>query len=158
MNHPNPETILDALAFIEAQITGVSVAYGYPPATIPRSDTPAFINLPGPATVDWQGAGEDADGLEGLETRQYYCIILVAAMGEGASDGEAMGRCIPFLSRFRDVIAANPSLGQSNPYTAFVTGDGGVQANLEYNGVGYYGIRFTVSVTGRVRALYESNN
>lgn len=154
MSNPcDVDVVLKALAKVEAGITGITAAYENAPDSIPATDLPAFINLPGPEQLVGEG-GDDEIG-EGLSTRTYYGVLLVAPFGTGIS-GEKFGDTTPFFARVRDTMMRYQALGLANALRLIYRGDSGVLADIQYAGASYYGIRFTVDITGRFRVNYAA--
>jgi len=148
------ENLSAFLATVEAEIAGVNRAYAAPPETVSGNGV-VFVNLPGPATLVPEGSDDLAT--EVYETRQFYCNLLVAPTGTGLS-GEIIARTMPFFSAVRDKflsLSASGRSGQVNILGLVYMGDSGILQNMEYGGIQYTGIRFTVAVTGRVRASYD---
>lgn len=145
--------ILTGLATIEAGITGIKQAFATPPNGISTVDFPLFLNLVGPATYDWVNFGEDEEWLEGLETRNYDCILILGAVGQGI-ENEKYADGIPYIELARSAFASRPFL--TNPsggatYQLTLVSDNGIRPDVKYGGLDYYGIRFTVRIAMRVR-------
>jgi hypothetical protein len=152
MSNPcDVDVVLRELAKVEAGISGVIGAYESAPDSIPATDLPAFINLPGPEQLVGEG-GDDEIG-EGLSTRTYYCVLIVAPFGTGIS-GEKFGDVMPFFTRVRDTFMRYQALGLANALRLVYRGDSGVLADIQYAGNSYYGIRFSVDIAGLFRVNY----
>jgi len=142
------ETVKTALATLQAQITGVTIAYAAAPASL-GADLPAFVNFAGAATEDWAALGSESVI---LERREYRMRLYVAPVQEGIP-GEAEARCTPFFRRVFDYFAARPSLGGVvTVQRARIAGDGGVQ-QLVFNDP-FVGIEFRLQVEEYVPVEY----
>jgi hypothetical protein len=146
------DVVLPLLATIEAAITGVQTAYSSPPDSI--MDLPAFVNLAGPATIDY-AAGDDDTGVEAYENRDYTLILLVAPFMTGIS-GEKYADLTPYFALVRNKFMAYQKLMTAKALQVIWRGDAGSQNTITYAGVQYYGIRFAVTIRGRVRITYAS--
>lgn len=150
---PDVDVVLPLLAAIEAEIPGIGACHAAPPLSISAADLPAFINLPGPATVS---EPQDDDGAsEFFEQRVYYCILLVAPAGSGV-EGEAFEKCNSWFKRVRNKLASYQALKGAAALQMTYGGDAGARPDIVYNGNAYFGIRFTVTIQGRVRVPYAT--
>jgi len=155
------DLILPKLAEIEREVANPFLpgdfTFAYDAAPFSIQQTPSWVNLPGPASYDMSGGGEDELGIEVIETRIYNCTIYVIPAGEGA-EGEAFAKCEPFFSLARSVFLAHPSLKLTAGIVSLnPLGDDGTKGNLDYAGQIYYGIPFRVQVIARTRDLYATN-
>lgn len=147
------ESVKTALAAIEAAIIpGSGHSYATAPASLPPGDLPIFINLTGPATVDWSRGGSD----KGVETRQYTIMLFVDRVGQGLW-GEREARAEDLIQQTRDAFAAHPHLGgvarvMSSEYVS----DSGITV-LNYGNEEYIGIEFVVRVTEWIPRVYGDN-
>lgn len=148
--------VLPRLAEIEREllnpISGLPViAYDSAPFSLNSADLPAWVNLPGPAVVDWDmRAGEDSLYKEGYETRQYNCLLHIVSAAAGIP-GEAFAACEPYFALGRQVLESHQSLKDLGGISSVrLLGDDGT-IRLPYAGVDYLGIRFRLQIIGRVR-------
>jgi hypothetical protein len=154
------DAILSGLAALEATwviapaTVPASTAPDERPDSLPETDFPRWVNLPGAAQLAWS-QGSDEDALEGIETREYRCILFVAPVGDGIS-GEAIDEVRPYFAAGRKLFMAHQSLGGLNGVQAVrVIGDGGM-AEMPYAKEPYWAILFRVQVQVRVRDEYAS--
>ena len=141
-------TVLAQLALLQAQITGVKVAYAEAPNSVVAANMPLFITIPGEAEDDWVSAGSDSD----LETRTYRMLLIVAPRGAGIP-GEALALCNPFFDRVRDFFAARPALGLDSVHSATYLGDSGT-TNIVYQDVPQVGIEFRLRIVEYLQRTY----
>ena len=148
--------IMAALAAIELEIPGIVRTYVNAPETINSADMPLFVNLPGPAVMDWNSA-YDAFANEGRKSREFYAVLIVAPVGTGVP-GEKLAAVNTYFDPAMRAFQSHRTLKSLDAIVKSVfTGDTGVRADIEYSGLRWYGIRFTVQVTWRVRVAYAAN-
>ena len=145
--------IKTALAALELQIAGVVHAWAQGPNALNASDLPAFVNLSGAATQDWNMEG----GGEGVETRQYRLLLYVLPYGQGVP-GEGERACEPFLDSVPKFFAGRPALGTKFVFNAYPNRDSGLTI-LTYAGPDdrYWGIEFGLTVISHLPYEYGSN-
>ncbi len=153
MSNSDPDAILKQLAVIEREITGVRRAFDNVPNSIATADMPLFINLPGPMNENWVDGGEDAGGVEAIEAREYQCILIVAPVASGIS-GEAFGKVPPLLAAVRNKFGSYPLLKGMPIRGAQLQRDSGERSDIQFGGVPFFGVIFTVVVEARVRVPY----
>lgn len=147
--------ILTALAAIELAIPGIARSYADAPDTINSADMPLFVNLPGPVTYDWN-ANFDAFADEGRKTRDFYAVLIVAPFGAG-TPGEKFALVNTYFDPVMRAFQSHRTLGGLDYIVkTIVTGDSGVRADIEYSGLRWYGVRFTVQVTWKARVIYAA--
>lgn len=149
-------TVLPKLAEIEREITEMNTVQDFAPLSLTANDLPTFVNLPRRADINTIQPGEDFAGIEIFIRRVYQCNLYVATAGSGTS-GEPFAACEPFFDRVGKVFVRHPAvlltLGVLN---MDFQGDDGVDGNMVYAGLPFYGIRFRVQVTTRARVLYAN--
>jgi hypothetical protein len=144
-------TVKTKLAAMQILISGVKHAFVQVPESLNTAELPAFINLTGQATDDWQNLGDGMD----LEARIYTMRLYVLPVVLGIP-GEGERLCEPFFTRVRDYFASHPLLGNlAGVQIALVTGDSGVIAfpfdNSEQK---YLGIEFKLQVQEHIGFNY----
>lgn len=142
------QTITAAIATIAKTLTGVKRAYEYPPASVPSTEMTAVVILPGEATTTPLENSEECT--EFYLERVYNVLFLVAAFGSGVS-GEAYGKALPFVESGMRLFISYPFLGTGNAFRVRYLGDTGVRDDLIFADTRFYGVRFRLSVTTRLR-------
>ena len=145
------EDVKEALAAIQvAHIPNIGRAYSRAPESLPPGDLPAFVNLAGPSTIDWNTIGSD----NGVETREYRMRLYVAPLGQGIS-GEKEEKVETFITPTREAFSSRPSLGGVvGVMNVFFQGDTGPVA-MEYGSDEFIGVIFKISVVEYVPRTYE---
>lgn len=147
------DAVLAALATVERKLSGIGQVYDTPPQSVTPNDLPAFVNLPGPMTVESMGRDEDISEI--LETRQYSALLLVAPAGAGVA-GESFDLCTPWFAKVRNIFLAYPRLGTTAVLRSTLTGDAGARPDIIYAGMVYYGIRFNLTVQGFAQGTFAA--
>lgn len=161
MPYADVDSILAGLAAVEAvwviapATLPASTAPDERPDSLPETDFPRWVNIPGPAQDAWT-MGSDQAAIEGIETREYRCILYVAPVGDGIA-GEAVDEVRPYFATGRKLFMSHQTLGGlSGVLSVKVLGDGGL-TEMQYAKEPYWAIPFRVQVQVRVRDEYASN-
>lgn len=148
--------ILAQLAEIEKEIvcpeTGqLCVAHTNIPYSVTAADMPLFINYVGPLSQSQQ-MGSDEAGREFNEVRTYLLMLFHSPFGSGV-EGEKMRLLTPYFPLVYDTFGRYPHLKQlPGALDARMISDSGMTL-LQFNGQQYFGVRFTLQVTSKVRRL-----
>jgi len=136
-------TVLDKLATIQATITGITKAYGHDdlPNSLKTAQLPAFINLPGAATSE-DVFGQAAE----VETRTYRMLLYVTPIERPSDIATRMNRVEPFFDRVKDKFRSYALLDSLTDVIFTSTVDDIGLTAMEYAGVLYAGVEFTLDV------------
>lgn len=158
-NNTNVDDVLTAMYALEATVSGTH-PFDAPPDSLPETDQPMWVNVPGAATYDWVSAGEEGESdsggtgyIEGFETREYEARLHVCPIGDGIS-GEAVNRLRPWYPAGRDLFMAHPTLGGLPGIQGVTTlGDPGMRTLL-YAGAEWWSVVTRVLIKVRVRVAF----
>lgn len=148
--------VLAQLAVIQAEILNPEnskalVSFENVPYTISAADMPLFVNFIGPLTQATL-MGSDEQAREFNEVRTYNMLFYHSPMGSGV-EGEKMGLLTPFFPLIYNKFGAYPHLKNlPGALDAKISGDSGMTV-VSFSGQNYYGVRFTLTVTSKVRRL-----
>jgi hypothetical protein len=147
--------ILASVANIEMQVyddgtqTQVNVAYINPPYSINVADMPLFVNVVGPMTGS-EEIGSDESAREKVETRNIYLDFYHSPYSSGV-EGEKYYLLSHFFDDIYNTIEQFPHLlSIYGVIDSQIIADTGATV-IEFMGQKYFGIRFTLQVTYRVR-------
>lgn len=147
-------SILAQIATIEREMliptSGSAIlAYDNIPVTISAAQMPCFVNFPGMLLSNIL-EGSDEVGREFIETRNFTLHLYHSPFGTGANE-EKSGLLTPYFELAYITFGAYPHL-KAHPeiVDASLVSDTGTQL-IEFAGTMYYGIKFTLRVTRRVR-------
>lgn len=152
----DPTSVMARIAVLQAEIINpvsgsACKSYANVPYAISAADMPLFVTFAGALTRN-ERTGEDNEGREFLETRSYNMVLYTAPYGSGI-EGEQMGLLLPWFELTYAKFMAYPHLrALAGVVDSIIIGDTGSQL-VSFANQSYYGIRFTLSVTGRVRRL-----
>ena len=126
------ETIITALAALEAAITGVVKAYDNVPGGL--NELPAFVNYPKSGRLHFSAAGG------GQSDHTIVCELRYSK----AITGEADKKLRPFIKLFRNKLAANLTISGTVDTVNDIRYDYGILPPI--GGEEYMGVRFEVDV------------
>lgn len=148
--------ILERIALIQREIlnptTGrACTAYENVPYVISSVDMPLFVNYAGPAS-QLLSAGSDANAREFNEIRAYTMILYHSPFGSG-TEGEMSSLLTPFFPLVYIRFGMYPKLKLlAGIVDARLTGDSGM-STVNFMNQQYFGIKFTLQVSNKVRRL-----
>jgi hypothetical protein len=126
------------------------------PYTISTADMPLFVNFPG-GLEDNSVVGTDEFGREMREVRNYNLVLYHSPYGSGI-EGEKLGLLRPYFDLVYEQFGHYPHLKNlGGVIDSLLVGDEGV-GTVTFSGQTYFGIKFTLQVTTRVRRLYGPND
>lgn len=155
------DDVMDRLAQLEQTIIdpvsgSALIAYNNVPYTISTADMPLFVNFVAPLTNNEQIGTDDA-GREMRETRTYNAVLYHSPYASGI-EGEKLGLLRPYFKLVYILFDGYPHLNSlDGVIDAKIVSDSGMGTVIFANQV-YYGIRFTISVSTRVRRLYKDGD
>ena len=147
--------ILAQLSVIQREIinpqTGQPiVSFENVPYVINTADMPLFVNFAGPLTNNAL-IGSDDLARDFNETRIYNMLFYLAPYGTGV-EGEKTGLLTPYFSLVYMLFGKYPHLKQlPGALDARLAADSGTSTLQEFIGQKYFGIRFSLQVTSKVR-------
>ena len=152
--------ILARLAVIQREIVDPQsgktlVAFENVPYTISAVDMPLFVNFVGPLSQNLL-MGSDEKAREFNETRTFTMTLYHSPYGSGI-EGEKMGLITPFFALVYAKFGLYPHLKNiGGAMDAKLVGDSGMTV-VPFVSQEYYGVRFTLQTTSRVRRLLGEN-
>lgn len=152
--------ILTQIAIIQGEILDpvsgrACTTYANVPYTISMRDMPLFVNYAGPLT-QMLLTGSDEAAREFNEIRAFTMILYHSPLGAGI-EGEMSSFLTPFFPLVYAKFGEYPRLKQlAGVVDAKIIGDGGM-AIVNFINQQYFGVRFTLQVTSRVRRTLGSN-
>lgn len=136
---------------IDPQSSRALVAHENVPYTISAADMPLFVNFVGPLSQN-QLMGSDERAREFNEVRAFTMTLYHSPFGSGI-EGEKMGLVTPFFSLVYQKFGLYPHLKNlGGVVDAKLVADSGMTV-VTFGSQDYYGVRFTLQVTSRVRRL-----
>ena len=161
MTAVTPQLVLARLAQIESEIIdpasgSACVSYENVPYAVSVANMPLFLNFIGPLTQKiWEGGDENAR--EYNEVRNFNVVLYHSAYGSGI-EGEKMGLLTPYFELVYAKFDSYPHLNAlDGVMDARITSDAGV-GTVQFSNQPYYGIRFTLQVTTRVRRVLSARD
>ncbi len=154
MTQPEVNVSLAQIASIEREIidpvSGKAIyAFDNIPYVLNVRDMPLFVNFPGPLKSN-DLAGSDEEAREFNESRIIYLNLYHSAYGTGLEQ-EKSGLLTPYFALVYSVFGKYPHLKQmSGAMDSRLIEDSGTTV-LKFNGQDYFGIRFSLRVTTRIR-------
>ncbi len=149
-----PANVLPQIAIIQREIADPTTgnllkAHDNVPNSITVADMPLFVTFVG-ALVSSTLDGSDSKIRDFLEVRNYRMILYHSALGTGAP-GEKLGLLLPYFDLVLNKFGSYPHLKRlAGIVNAQITGDSGMENSMKFANVPYYGIDFTLQVTGHV--------
>lgn len=124
-------------------------AYDNIPFVLNVRDMPLFVNFPGPLKGN-DLAGSDDRSREFNETRIIYLNLYHSAFATGLEQ-EKSGLLVPYFALVYSTFGKYPHLkGMAGAMDARLVEDTGTTM-LPFNGQQYFGIKFSLRVTTRIR-------
>jgi hypothetical protein len=154
-------SVMAQLAVLQREIldpvTGDAItAYANVPYTTSVASMPCFINYAGPLSSNTV-IGSDDNAREMREVRMYEMVFYHSAYGSGI-EGEKVGLLLPYYQLVYEKFGAYPHLKNlGGIIDAVIASDSGM-GTVTFVNQTYYGTRFRLQVTGRVRRVLGTND
>lgn len=150
--------VLTQLALIQAEILDpvsgkAIITYENVPYTISVADMPLMVNYVGMLTGSVL-TGADNFAREFNETRVYNMILYHSPKGSGV-EGEKMGLLAPYFPLIYNKFGSYPHLKNlAGALDSKIVGDSGMTI-VSFVGQDYFGVRFSLQVTSKIRRPVE---